>query len=84
MIMATQTATRKKSRPTWQSRAVVRAVEAGSAVDCASCGERIKFQAKIRQQQAICNVYQQGRWERVEHYHLDCYVGAGEPYGVAS
>jgi len=66
-----------------KSRAVVRDVEAGSSVDCAHCGERVKFQAKVRNKQVICNVYVSGSWNRVEHFHLDCYLDAGEPYGHA-
>jgi hypothetical protein len=67
-----------------ESRAALRSVEAGNYVDCAACGERVKFQAKIRRQQVICNVYVDGRWDRVEHYHAECYAEAGEPYGTAA
>ena len=63
------------------SRAVLRDVEPGSTVECARCGERVKFQAKVRGQQVICNVYVDGSWDRVEHYHADCYTLTGEPYG---
>lgn len=63
------------------SRAVQRTVEAGSYVDCAICGERIKFQAKHRHQQVICNVYVDGVWNRVEHFHLPCYETSDKPYG---
>ena len=63
-------------------RAVLRSVEAGSFVECARCGERVKFQAKTRNQQVICNVYVDGRWNRVEHYHSQCYDEAGEPHGA--
>ncbi|MPY94322.1 MAG: hypothetical protein GEV08_15050 [Acidimicrobiia bacterium] len=63
------------------SRAVLRMVEAGSYVDCTRCGERVKFQAKMRNQQVICNVYENEAWLRVEHFHHDCYVEAGSPYG---
>ncbi|MFN0089873.1 MAG: hypothetical protein ACKVWR_06305 [Acidimicrobiales bacterium] len=65
-----------------KSRAVLRTVEAGNYIDCALCGERIKFQAKLRLQQVICNVYEDGRWDRVEHYHAQCYTDAREPYGA--
>ena len=65
------------------SRAVQRDIEAGSSVDCAHCGERVKFQAKVRLKQVICNVYEKKRWVRIEHYHADCYVLAKEPYGPA-
>lgn len=65
------------------SRAVVREVEAGSTVDCIYCRERVRFQAKVRHRQVICNVYDEGRWVRVEHYHEECYDGAGNPHGPA-
>jgi hypothetical protein len=65
-----------------QSRAAQRSVEAGSYVDCTHCGERVKFQAKVRNQQVICNIYTDGRWTRVEHYHAECYEAAGEPFGT--
>jgi hypothetical protein len=63
------------------SRAVLRPIEAGSYVDCARCSERVKFQAKIRLMQVICNVYTDGRWVKVEHYHEACYLEADLPYG---
>ena len=75
-------ATGKGSRPNWTSRAVIRDVEAGSSVDCAWCGERVKFQAKMRNRQVICNVYVDGKWDRVEHFHADCYSTANEPHGA--
>ncbi len=67
--------------PKWTSRAVIRDVEAGSSVDCAFCGERVKFQAKVRNRQVICNVYVGGQWDRVEHFHAECYTKAGKPHG---
>lgn len=82
---STTRATRGRKRtaksPKWTSRAVIRDVEAGSSVDCALCGERVKFQAKVRNRQVICNVYSDGTWERVDHYHADCYEEAGRPHG---
>jgi hypothetical protein len=69
------------SVPTRTSRAVLRDVEPGSTVECVKCGERVKFQAKIRHKQVICNVYVDGQWNRVEHFHADCYGPAGEPHG---
>ena len=82
---ATKPAKSRAAKPAkrWRSRAVVRNVEAGSSVSCASCDERVKFQAKVRHQQVICNVYVKGVWNRVEHYHAACYDEAGEPYGSA-
>ena len=67
----------------WTSRAVVRAVEAGSSVSCAGCGDPVKYKAKERQQQVICNVYIKGTWDRVEHFHAGCYHAAGSPHGEA-
>jgi hypothetical protein len=66
------------------SRAVLRPIEAGSYVDCVACGQRVKFQAKLRLMQVICNVYDDGRWARVEHYHQACYEEANSPYGIVA
>jgi hypothetical protein len=76
-------ATRTPSKPKLKSRAVLRDVEPGSSVDCSYCGERVKFQAKMRNKQVICNVYVGGRWDRVEHFHSECYEQASAPYGEA-
>ena len=65
----------------WTSRAVCRTVDAGNSAYCAVCDELIKFRARIRAEQIICNVYVKNRWDRVEHYHPDCYAEAGAPYG---
>jgi hypothetical protein len=67
-----------------QSRAVDRLVEAGNSATCASCGEAIKFSAKHRLRQVICNVYEDNVWQRVEHFHATCYGEVGEPYGPAA
>ena len=69
--------------PVPTSRAVVRYIEAGSSVTCAHCSGTVQFRARQRAQQVICNVYDGGRWIRVEHYHRDCYDQAGAPYGPA-
>lgn len=65
------------------SRAVERKVEPGLDADCAGCGERMKFSARRRQTQVICNVYVEGLWNRVEHFHPDCYEARERPYGPA-
>ena len=75
--MGTNTAT----KTTWKSRAVTRLVEPGCSVYCAHCDERVKFQARVRHRQVICNVYVKGRWDRVEHFHADCYDTADQPFG---
>ena len=67
---------------TFQSRAVLRTIEAGSSSVCVTCDQQVKFKAKVKMQQVICNVYVNGRWDRVEHYHLECYDESGRPYGV--
>lgn len=66
------------------SRAVTRQIEPGSEVLCAKedCGERVKFQAKKKNRQVICNVYVDGRWDRTDHFHEGCYDEAGRPYGA--
>jgi hypothetical protein len=66
------------------SRAVLRRVEAGNTATCAHCGEPVKFTAKTQRQQVIANVYVNGRWDRVEHYHSECYDEAAQPYGTAT
>lgn len=75
--MASKAAT--KIKPT--SRAVNRLIEAGSMCDCVSCGKQVKFRARQRDQQVICNVYEDGVWKRVEHFHFECYEESGAPYG---
>lgn len=79
--MATKTANKPTSG--MMSRAVTRGIEAGSTAECVGCGDRVKFQAKIRLQQVICNVYVDGHWDRVEHFHAACYAEAGDPHGTA-
>ncbi len=51
--------------------------------DCSHCDERIKFRARERHMQVICNIYVDGNWDRVEHYHAPCYDEAGQPFGRA-
>ena len=67
----------------FMSRAVLRPVEAGNSANCAACGKLVKFSAKTKLQQVIANVYVDQVWDRVEHFHADCYEGAGRPYGSA-
>jgi hypothetical protein len=70
-----------KSITKWQSRAVLRTIEAGSSAMCATCDEQVKFRAKTKAHQVICNVYVDGKWDRVEHFHLECYEISDKPYG---
>ena len=71
--MAAKSATKTKK---WRSRAVTRTVDAGNSAYCAVCEELIKFRARIRADQIICNVYVNNKWDRVEHYHPECYKKA--------
>lgn len=73
--------TSKTETKKWKSRAVVRPVDAGNSAYCAVCGELIKFRARVRANQIICNVYVKNQWDRVEHYHPECYEEAKSPYG---
>lgn len=66
-----------------KSRAVGRPVEPGNSAMCAHCGAPVKFVARAQLRQVIANVYENGVWARVEHYHADCYTDAEEPYGPA-
>jgi hypothetical protein len=63
------------------SRAVERAIEPGNSAICAHCGQPVKFVARAQLRQVIANVYVDGSWDRVEHFHADCYVEASSPYG---
>ena len=63
------------------SRAVLRSVEPGNSAMCAHCGAPVKFVARAQKRQVIANVYVKGSWDRVEHFHDECYPEAGEPYG---
>lgn len=71
----------KQQTKKWTSRAVRRTVDAGNSAYCAQCGELIKFRAKVRANQIICNVYVKNKWDRVEHYHEECYDEAKRPFG---
>lgn len=64
-----------------QSRAVLRSIDAGSSAVCVGCAKPIKFVAKLQLRQVIANVYEEGKWKRVEHFHAECYDDAGDPYG---
>ena len=77
--MAAKSATKTKK---WRSRAVTRTVDAGNSAYCAVCEELIKFRARIRADHIICNVYVNNKWDRVEHYHPECYKKAKSPYGA--
>lgn len=48
---------------------------------CAHCGAPVKFVARAQLKQVIANVYKDGTWDRVEHYHSECYDEASKPYG---
>ena len=51
----------------------------------ATCGAPVKFlRRRSRPFRVIANVYIDGTWDRVEHYHADCYEQSGCPYGSAA
>ncbi len=61
---------------------MLRLIEPGSSVYCVFCDELVKFRARTKAKQVICNVYVRNRWDRVEHYHAECYTKARSPYGA--
>ena len=63
------------------TRAVVRGVEPGNDVRCVLCAKQIKFAARTHPRQVIANIYLDGAWNRVDHFHEECYLEANEPYG---
>lgn len=50
---------------------------------CPPCNQWVRFRARLKLQQVIANVYEDGVWQRVEHFHPECYLAAGEPHGPA-
>ncbi len=66
----------------YKSRAVERLVEPGNSAVCVQCRQPVKFVARVQHRQVIANVYVDGSWDRVEHFHSPCYETAGEPYGT--
>ncbi len=81
MAASTDTESKPPANQNWESRAVLRLIEAGSIAECPHCGERVKFRARHRDQQVICNVYESSVWKRVEQFHEHCYEEADKPYG---
>jgi hypothetical protein len=63
------------------TRAALRQIEPGNDATCTQCGKPIRFAAKTHAQQVIANVYVDGVWQRVEHFHALCYEEAGRPHG---
>lgn len=65
-----------------ESRAVLLTLN-GPAAICSTCGEAIRAKGTpSRNRTIIVNVYEQGRWRRVEAFHpkAECYNGRyGEP-----
>ena len=52
--------------------------------DCVICETQIRYAAKTKPRQVIANVYQDEKWQRVEHFHDECYLVANSPYGTIS
>jgi hypothetical protein len=71
------------------SRAVIRRIEPdGIWPKCPHCQIDIKYKARDsedKRKKVVCNVYEGEKWDRVEQFHLPCYIEAGQPHGqVAS
>ncbi len=66
------------------SRAVARKIAPGLGLVCVTCSDAIKFVAKAPAFQVIANVYEGSTWRRVDHFHLECYLESGEPFGPVS
>jgi hypothetical protein len=66
------------------SRAVLRSIDPGNSASCSHCAAPVKFVARAQLKQVIANVYIDGKWNRVEHFHEPCYETAGDPYGPIS
>lgn len=82
LSMGSATTTKKPTKTTARSRAVLRDVEPSSARECMLlCGERVKFQAKVRRRRSSATCTSASTWKRVEHFHSGCYEVAGEPHG---
>ena len=62
----------------------MRAIEPGCAATCIHCDEPVKFIARVNGRQVIANVYIDGKWNRVEHFHAECYDENAMPYGEPS
>jgi hypothetical protein len=68
------------------TRAVSRLVEPGNRARCSGCGLEVTWKAREgrRQRQVIANCYENGKWDRVEWWHTDCYESAGQPHGAVA
>lgn len=75
--------TTPSTKSVFTSRGVRRRVEPGEGNSCATCTQQIRFSSKVAAHQVIANVYENGIWRRVEHFHEECYFSAGTPYGDA-
>ena len=80
-VQRPETITMSNTATTAKSRAVVRVIEPGCAATCITCDLPVKFIARVNGRQVIANVYEEGRWMRVEHFHEECYQDAERPYG---
>lgn len=66
------------------TRARLRSIEPGNRDVCVGCNREVKFNTRDRTPQVIANVYENGRWNRKEHWHLRCYEEADQPHGEAT
>lgn len=91
--MSLKTKEKKPEPVVLGTRAVVRPVIAGSRDVCAykKCPadrKEILWRARRRMMVIIANIYGRDgdptKWDRVEHFHEECYDKARRPYGKAA
>ncbi len=63
------------------SRAVSRKLQPGLGLECDACSMPIKYSAKFPTNQIIANVYDGNVWQKVVHYHEECYQELDYPHG---
>ncbi len=63
------------------TRAVSSRIEPYNNIRCHACDGLLTFRARHKHHQIIANVYQDDKWDRVEHWHPDCYQTADQPHG---
>ncbi len=79
-----------RASPVLATRTAIKIIEAGRDEDvlCPAdkwgCGNPVRFTVRVPlglRKEVIVNIYHRGKWVRVEHFHLACYIRAFMPYG---
>lgn len=82
--------------PTNRTRAVRRLLKPNQYGNepprCGHCDEYVRFYSPsvlsaekfshLTPYQVVCNVYKKKQWDRIVHFHENCYQHAGEPHGA--